>query len=237
MQPKALGIITARGGSKSIIRKNIKELRGKPLIAWTIEAAKKSGVFDRIILSTDDGEISRLGKNYGVDVPFMRPAKLAQDAVPTLPVIQHAVTWLKDNENYEANYASILQPTAPLRQDWHLKEAFELLQKSNADSVVGVSPVPGEYNPYWQFFVEPDGGLKLFTGEPLSNIIERRQEQPVTYTRNGAIYIFKKETLFGQTPLYGDKSLGYVMEPKYSVNIDTLEDWYRAEIHLREFNL
>src|SRR3989344_1993183 len=118
-----LGIITARGGSKGIPRKNIKDLCGKPLIAYTIEAAKDSGVFSRLIISTDDQEIADVAKQYGAELPFMRPAELAQDATPHVPVLQHAVSWLRDNEHFFPDYVMILQPTSPMRQDFHIKEA------------------------------------------------------------------------------------------------------------------
>ncbi|MBI2055590.1 MAG: acylneuraminate cytidylyltransferase family protein, partial [Candidatus Sungbacteria bacterium] len=127
---KILGIIPARGGSKSIPRKNIKELGGKPLIAWTIEAAKKSGVFDRIILTTDDSEIAEVGREWGVEVPFMRPNELAEDHTPTLPVIQHTLAWLEDNESYEPDAVMILQPTTPFRQPHHIQEAVQLFRQS-----------------------------------------------------------------------------------------------------------
>ena len=110
---KILGIIPARGGSKSVPRKNIKDLGGKPLIAWTIEAAKASGVFDRLILTTDDEEIAEVGKKWGAEVAFMRPAELAQDTTPTLPVLQHAVKWLEDNDGSKPDAGMILQPTTP----------------------------------------------------------------------------------------------------------------------------
>ncbi len=116
---KILGVITARGGSKGIPRKNIKDLKGQPLIAYTIKAAQESGIFDRLIISTDDSEIAEVAKKYGVTAPFTRPAELAQDATPHLPVMQHAVKWLQDKENYRPDFVSILQPTAPLRQAWH----------------------------------------------------------------------------------------------------------------------
>ena len=138
---KILGVITARGGSKGIPGKNIKPFLGKPLIAYTIEAAKKSGVFDpavggtsRLILSTDDPEIAEVAKKYGCEVPFMRPKELAEDKSAHLPVMQHAVQWLKDNENYQPDYVMILQPTSPLRQPFHIKEAVELILKTGADS-------------------------------------------------------------------------------------------------------
>src|SRR3990167_5226090 len=113
-QYKILGIITARGGSKGVPGKNIKLLGGKPLIAYSIEAAQKSGVFDRIILTTDDLKIAEVAKKYGCEAPFMRPAELAGDAVQHLPVLRHAVQWLKDNEGYSPDYCMTLQPTSPL---------------------------------------------------------------------------------------------------------------------------
>lgn len=158
-----LGIITARGGSKGILRKNIKELAGKPLIAYTIEAAKGSGVFSRIVLSTDDDEIAEVGRKYGAEVPFMRPTELAKDTTPTLPVLIHAVEWLKGNENFYPDYTVILQPTAPLRQARHLNEALDLLIKSGADSVVSVCEVPGDFNPHWQLEIDRESRLRIFT--------------------------------------------------------------------------
>ncbi|MEK7090871.1 MAG: acylneuraminate cytidylyltransferase family protein [Patescibacteria group bacterium] len=126
MNPKILGIITARGGSKGIPGKNIKLLSGKPLVVYTIEAAKKSASLDRIILTTDDEAIAKVAKQNGCEVPFMRPAELAKDDTPTMPVVQHALKWLAENENYGPDAVMILQPTSPLRQDFHIKEAVEL---------------------------------------------------------------------------------------------------------------
>jgi len=225
-----LGIITARGGSKGIPRKNIKELFGKSLIVYTIEAVKESGVFDRLVLSTDDEEIAEVAKKYGCEVPFMRPAELAEDTTPTLPVLQHSVKWLRDNENYSPDYVMILQPTAPLRQPWHIREAVSLFEKTGGDSIVSISEVPGDFNPHWQFIIDENQRLNLFTGEPLKQVIRRRQDLPKTYTRNGAIYLFKTELLFSDSPsFYGNDTRAYVMEEKYSVNIDRQEDWIEAE--------
>ena len=229
---KLLGIITARGGSKGIPRKNIKELAGKPLIAYTIEAALSSGVFNRIVLSTDDQEIAETGKRCGAEVPFVRPAELAQDDTPTLPVLQHAVKWLKDNEGYLPDYVAILQPTAPLRQARHLKESFQKLVDSKADSVVSVTEIPGHYSPYWAVTADERGLGTLFTGEPIKARIPRRQELPrPAYAHNGAIYIFRTGLLFdSEKPnFYGDKVVIYPMDAKYSVNLDQPEDWEEAE--------
>lgn len=233
---KILGVITARGGSKSIPRKNVKELAGKPLIAWTIEAARASGVFDRIILSTDDPEIAEVGRRYGVEVPFLRPAGLAQDTTPHLPVLQHAVKWLEEHEGYKPDYVAILQPTAPLRQAFHLREAVELLEKTGADSLVSVVEIPGHFSPYWAVVEGEDGWVRLFTGQPIRERIWRRQDFPAkTYAHNGAIYIFRTGLLFDpQRPsFYGERVRLYPMEEKYSVNVDNPEDWERAERAIR----
>lgn len=234
MTKRVLGVITARGGSKGILGKNIKELLGKPLIWYTIDAAKKSGVFDRIILSTDDEKIAEVAKGYGCEVPFMRPKELAADKTPHLPVMRHAVSFLKEKEGYSPDYTVILQPTSPLRRAFHIKGAVELLQKSGADSVVSVSELPAHYHPKWQFGLAFDNKLNIFTGEPFSQIVNRRQDLPKTYTRNGAIYLFKPELLFKDPPsFYGDNVCGYVMDQKYNVNIDSIEDWERAEAALK----
>lgn len=236
---KILGVITARGGSKGIPRKNIKDLCGQPLIAYTIKAAQESGIFDRIILSTDDAEIAEVAKRYGVEVPFMRPAELAQDGTPHLPVMQHAVKWLAENENYSPDFAAILQPTAPLRQAWHLREAKDILLRLGADSVVSVVEIPGHYSPYWAVTCDENGLGKLFIDQPIRDRIPRRQNFPKkTYAHNGALYLFKTELLFdGENPnFYGDRVAVYPIEEKYSINIDNVEDWVLAEKALAEFN-
>lgn len=230
-----LGIIPARGGSKGIPRKNIKPLCGKPLIAYTVESAISSGIFHRIILTTDSEEIASVGKQFGAEVPFLRPPELAEDNTPTLPVILHTLKWLKEKEGFVPDHTVILQPTTPLRQGFHLKEAIDLLIKSEADSVVSVSEVPGHYNPHWQFKLDLKNRLKIFTGESLQNIVKRRQDLLKTYTRNGAIYAFKTKLLFEATPsFYGNDVCAYIMEGKYSVNIDSMEDFKMAEIKMAE---
>lgn len=230
---KVLGIITARGGSKGIPRKNVKLLAGKPLIAHTIDAAKESDVFDRIIVSTDDAEIAEVAKRCGADVPFMRPAELAGDTTPTLPVLVHALTWLKENEQYAPDVVMLLQPTAPLRKPEHIKGALDLFAASGADSVVSVSEVPGHHNPHWQFNLDPENRIQIFTGEAFKDIVKRRQELPKTYTRNGAIYLFKTSLLFASAPsFYGTDVRALVMDAASSVNIDSPEDFALAEFRL-----
>ncbi len=230
MSEKVLGVITARGGSKGIPGKNIKPFFGKPLIAYTIEAAITSGVFDKLILSTDDKEIAGVAKKFGCDAPFIRPAELAGDNTPHLSVIQHAVRWLKENEKYEPDYVMILQPTSPLRRPEHIKESVDLMLKYRSDSVVRVSPVPGHYNPQWQFVLGEGNALKIFTGGPFRDIIKRRQDLSTTYAKNGSIFLIKTANLFDNRPsLYGDDVRAYVMDEKFSTNIDTPGDWSATE--------
>ena len=234
MRSKIVGIITARGGSKGIPGKNIKLLAGKPLIAYTIEAAQKSGVFDRLIVSTDCPMIAHIAKRYGCEAPFLRPQELAESTTASLPVIQHAVAWLKEHEGYEPEYVMILQPTSPLRQDFHIREAATLLEKTGADSVVSVSKIPAHYHPRWQCTIGARGELAIFTGEPFAGMVKRRQDLSQTYTRNGAIYVGRARTLFADNPgIYGNRVIAYVMDEKYSVNIDELDDWAYAEAMLK----
>ena len=237
MKLKVLGVITARGGSKSIPQKNIKLMLGKPLLAHTIEAAKKSGVFDRLIISTDDERIAEVAREYGCEVPFIRPAELAQDDTPHLPVMQHAVAWLRDNQNYLPDYVMILQPTSPLRQHFHIRESVELAGSSKADSVVGVAKLPEQFNPNRSLFVaDGEGFLKLFSGRPLYERHYQRQLASDTYLNNASIYLFKPDLLFDEENpnLFGEKTLPYVMDEKYSVDINTEEDWLAAERKLKQ---
>lgn len=231
---KILGIIPARGGSKSIPRKNIKPFLGKPLIAWVIETLKTSGVCDRVIVSTDDKEIADVAKQYGAEVPFMRPSELAEDTTPTLPVLQQAVSWLREHEGYNPDYVLLLEPPSVSKRPFHIREAVELLLKTGADSVVSVAEVPGVFSPSWQLKVGEEGRMEIFTGGPLKNFIRRRQNLPKTYYRNSAIYLFKTDLLFVSEPsLYGDDVRGYITESKYSIDMDTPEDWIVAEAMMK----
>lgn len=228
---KVLGIIPARGGSKGIQRKNIKMLAGKPLLAHAIDAAKDSGILERIVVSTDDAEIADVAKQFGAEV-LMRPEELAQDKTPTLPVLIHVVESLK-REGYGADAVMLLQPTAPLRTGVHIQGAYDLFNASGADSVVSVAEIPDTHNPHWQFVLDADSRMSIFTGEDFKDIIARRQDLEKTYTREGAIYLFKTELLFRDPPsFYGTDVRAYVMDAAHSLNIDTPEDFALAELRL-----
>lgn len=238
--PKILAIITARGGSKGVPGKNIKSLGGKPLIAYTIEAAKKSGVFDRIILTTDDIKIAEVAKQYGCEVPFMRPAELAGDAVQHLPVLRHAVQWLKDNEGYVPDYCMTLQPTSPFRQAEHIRQAVEIILKTGADSVLGVSEIPGHYSPHKSMTMGAAGELVLFNGNPVRKRTMRRQDLATCYFSNGTLYLYKTGNLFGDdgpAAFFGDDVRACVMDAKYGVDIDTPADWELAEFLLPKLKI
>ena len=228
---KALGVITARGGSKGIPGKNLKLLAGVPLIAYTIEAARASGVFDRVIATTDDTAIAECARTYGCDVPFMRPPELAQDETPHLPVLQHAVSWLAEHEGYRPEVVVILQPTSPLRRVEDIQRAIAMLADGSADSVVSVSAVPSHMNPMRMLRVDEHGSAVLFvSGQPVRHRINRRQDMPEAWVMNGALYALRTEVLFGREPsLYGNHSLALPMPDPYGISIDTPEDWSAAE--------
>jgi len=232
---KVLGVVTARGGSKGLPGKNLRALDGKPLIAHTIDAARESRAFDRLILSTDDDAIAAAGRACGCDVPFMRPAELARDETPHLPVLQHAVQWLREHERYEADAVMILQPTSPLRRAEDIRESIALLERTGADSVVSVSEVPAHHNPMRTLRVDADGFATLFvTGEPVRRRINRRQDMPTAWTMNGAIYLFRTHVLDAPEPsLYGERTAAYVMPHEFGISIDSLEDWAVVEDTLR----
>lgn len=233
---KVLGVITARGGSKGIPGKNLKLLGGRPLIAYTIDAAQQSNALDRLILSTDDAAIAEAAQALGCEVPFLRPPELARDDTPHLPVMQHAVEWLAAHDNYHPDLVLILQPTSPLRRPEHVREAVSLAQTSGADSVVGVSAVPVHHHPLRTLRVDADGTATLFvTGEPLRRRDKRRQDLPPVWAMNGAIYLFRTSTLFDPEPsLFGARSVAYVMPHSSALSIDDPDDWTEVERHLAQ---
>ena len=230
IQGRALGVIPARGASKSIPRKNLALLCGRPLITYAFQAAKDSRFLHRVVLSTDDEDIAELGQRHGIEVPFLRPAELARDDTPTLPVIQHAVRFLEKAENYRPDYVAILQPTSPLRRGCHIDEALQLLAQGGADSVVSVVEVPHNFGPVSVMQIV-DGRLKPFldTGE----IILRRQDKPKVYARNGpAVLAMTYETLMVKDSLFGEDCWPYIMPEEVSLDIDKPFDLELASLLL-----
>lgn len=222
---RILGIVPARGGSKGVPRKNIRLLGGKPLLAYTAESAKASSFLTKIVLSTDDEEIAETGRQWGFDVPFLRPSELALDSSPTLPVIQHALDYYSlKGEEFDAMV--LLEVTSPFRMPGLIDSAIAKFIELDADALVSVLPIPESYNPHWAFEQDEKGYLQIATGD--TKIIPRRQELPKAFHRDGSIYI-TKTSVVKQGSLYGTKLAFVENDPKYSINIDTLKDWEQAE--------
>lgn len=228
---KVLGVITARAGSKGLPGKNVKLLAGKPLLAYTIEAARASGALDALILSTEDEQIADVGRQLGCDVPFIRPRALAQDDTPHLPVIQHAVRWMAERAKYSCDAVMTLQPTSPLRQAEDIRAAADLLERSGADSVVSASEVPAHVHPMRALRVDDTGAAVLFvTGKAVRHRINRRQDLPPAWVMNGAIYVCRTRVLFAAEPsLYGDRVMAYRMPADRGLSIDDARDFAEAE--------
>ena len=222
-----LGVIPARGGSKGIKRKNLHPLAGKPLIQYTIEAARKCRYLSRVVVSTDDPEIAELAANMELEV-LRRPEDIAHDATPMVPVIQHVVRSLSE-DGYQPEIIVVLQPTAPLRRIEHIDDCLELISATGINSVVSVSPVPGHFHPDWQFIISEDGELQTFSGRDLDELQTRRQELLMTYTRNGAIYAVQKAAFLESESLMAPPCIAYIMAAEDSVNIDSEEDIWVAE--------
>ncbi len=226
-----LALIPARGGSKGIPRKNIRNFAGYPLIAWSIAAAKQSKRVTRVIVSTDDEEIAAVAREWGAETPFLRPVDLAQDATTDLPVFEHTLKWLEEIESYHPEIVVQLRPTSPIRPVNMLDDAIEiLLNHKDADCVRGV--VPAAQNPFkmWRFNGE---------GKPLNPLLEvegiaepynaPRQILPPVYWQTGHVDAIRTSTIAQKKSLTGDVIYPLVIDPVYTVDIDTLPDWAKYE--------
>jgi len=233
MKKEILAIIPARGGSKGIPKKNMILLCGKPLIQYTIDAAKKSTFISRIILSSDDDEIINYCKSQDIEVLFRRPFKLAQDNTPMIDVVKHAIKFLKKKENYKPEFIILLQPTSPLRTEKHIDEALNKLINSNADSIISVMEIPHQFNPLSVMKMGVEGNLAFFIKE--GKKCRRRQDKAILYARNGpAIFVSKYECILKNNVLYSGNILPYFMKRKISIDIDNTFDLKLAEILLKE---
>jgi len=235
---KIVAVIPARGGSKRIPRKNIKNFCGKPMIAWTILGALKSKYLDRVIVSTDDQEIAKVAKKYGAEVPFLRPEELAIPTIGIEPTLKHAYQWLLENENYKADALALLMPTAPLRQTRHIDEAIEIFKNKKIDSVVAVNETPANHTPYWTLIRSKIGKVTLFDGTSLKDMTVRSQDFPQKcYGRNDLIYVLKPKNLFEKkSNLYGNKVELYIIpDPSnYEADINTPDEWADAEMKFQK---
>ncbi len=228
--PRTIGIITARGGSKGVPRKNIKMLGGKPLIAYMIEAALGSKLLTRCIVSTDDKEIAEIARKAGADVPFLRPAELAQDDTRDLPVLQHAVRWLKENGNEDYDAVMMLHPTSPFCRGEDLDACIELMTKTGADSVMSMVEV-ADFAPQKLKVITDGRILPLLDDEGKETL--PRAAGPAVYKRNAAIYLTKTPLILSGD-LFGETSMAYVMPKERSLDINSLSDFSYAEFLLSQ---
>lgn len=223
---RVLALIPARGGSKGVPRKNVRTLGGKPLIEYTIAAAQAATRIDRVVVSTEDDEIAAVARSLGAEVPFIRPAVLAQDDTPMFPVIMHALETITA-DGWTPDAVCLLQPTFPFRRPQDIDACIEALESRHADCVISVHRVPHRFNPHWVYVENPDGSLQLATGEP--EPIPRRQELPPAFHRSGAVYVSRASVITEHGSLYGDRVVGHETPAESSCNIDTMDDWAQAE--------
>jgi len=233
---QVLAIIQARGGSKSIPRKNIKELGGKPLIAWTIEAAKNSKLVTRTIVSTDDEEIAAVSKKFGAEVPFMRPAEFATDEAKSVGLLKHALNWLREHENYRPDIVVQLKPTNPLRTSEHIDAAVKsFAELPGIDSLITVTKALSHPLKTYKF---NGNNLELFVSEEISMIKEAsklpRQNLPEAFVQNSCVNVINPEIILKKGTSLGKKIKGFVMSREDSVNIDVPLDFEIAEILLKK---
>jgi CMP-N,N'-diacetyllegionaminic acid synthase len=222
---KLLAIVPARSGSKRLPRKNVREFHGKPLIAWSIEAGLASNYVDKVIVSTDDEEISRISKKYGADVPFLRPTELASDHVTTIDVVVHILKYFKSID-VMYDYVLLLQPTSPLRVTHHIDEALEKMIEKGAKGVISVCKV--EHPLEWTNSLPGDGSMDSFIDRKHLN--KRSQDLQERYRINGAIYVAKSSDLLKEKTFLLERGvIAYFMERNVSVDIDTEEDFILAE--------
>jgi N-acylneuraminate cytidylyltransferase len=228
---EVLAIIPARGGSKGIPRKNIRNFAGYPLIAWSIAAGKQSKMVTRVIVSTDDEEIASVAREYGAEVPFLRPVELAQDNTLDLPVFEQALKWLEEIEEYKPEMVVQLRPTSPIRPRNCVDDAISiLLQHPRADCVRGV--VPAGQNPHKMWRIsKPDGPMTPLLEVP--GIAEPynapRQILPPIYWQTGHIDAIRASSISRKRSLTGDKIYPLIIDPRYTVDIDNLSDWAKYE--------
>jgi len=223
-----LGLVPARGGSKGVPGKNVRPLAGHTLLEYTARAARESGVIDRVILSTDSPEVADAGRRAGLEVPFMRPASLAADDTPMLPVIEHALAEIARG-GWSPDIIVLLQPTSPLRRPGHIRDAVAKLRATRADSVVTVNQLPLDRSPDYVLRIE-NGSLRPFLPEGAR--ITRRQDARPAYYREGTVYAFWRTTLEKHGGIYGEDCRPQLLDPSESLSIDTEDDWNEAERRL-----
>jgi CMP-N,N'-diacetyllegionaminic acid synthase len=225
--------ICARGGSKGVKNKNIKELHGKPLIVYTIEQAKASGLFDHIVISTDSDDIANIAKKYGAEVFFKRSAEMASDTAGKFDVIRDAFQRSEEYYNKKFDYLIDLDATAPLRNIEDIVNAYEQFKNDNNDNLI--TAMPSRKSPYFNL-VEQDKNGKVYLSKTLDDAIVRRQDAPKSYDMNASIYIWKRDVILNQNKLFLENTGLYVMPEERSIDIDTELDYKFVEFLMKENN-
>jgi CMP-N,N'-diacetyllegionaminic acid synthase len=226
-----LGLVTARGGSKSIPGKNVKLLAGKPLIRWTIDEARKTHLVSRLLVSTDDEEIRSVSLAGGAEVPFLRPAEIAGDTSPHIDVMIHALDWLKNEQNYIPDYVLLLQPTSPFRTVQDIDGVIRMaMDNPKADALIGVCEA--DNHPLLIKKLDSQGRLEDYIRSDLAYL--RRQDLPPAYVINGAIYLNKPSALRRKRKLIPKGALAYIMPKERSLDVDTPWDFHVAELIMND---
>jgi CMP-N-acetylneuraminic acid synthetase len=220
-RPRVLAVITARGGSKRLKNKNIRLLQGKPLMAYSIMAALRTRQIDRVVVSTDSSAIARIARQYGADVPFIRPARLAQDTTQVLDVLRHLLVELEKREGQPYDVVVLLQPTSPLRTHRHIAGAIDLFLRKKAATVIGVCPM--EHSPYWAVIVDGRGRLRPLLREKRPFVM-RGQDLPVVYRLNGAVYVYRSDIILKKQAVVSSRTYAYIMDRMVSYDIDDALD-------------
>ncbi|MCB9805869.1 acylneuraminate cytidylyltransferase family protein [Candidatus Nomurabacteria bacterium] len=218
---KVIAIALARGGSKSIPRKNVLPLHGKPLVAWPIDLAKSIDRIDRVVMTTDDDEIAEIAKKHGAEVPFKRPMELCDDETTTLPVIRHCIEYLENEEGYRPDVVLILYPTNPFLKKERVEQALDLFENTKCDSVLSVVK---DWGRFWR---NEEGGNYL----PLhpKERVNRQYYEPL-YREDGAMYFSRRNVLMDQNLLVSEDNTEFVvMEEGEHIDIDEIADWKKAE--------
>ena len=226
---KNLAIIPARSGSKGLPDKNIKLLCGKPLLAYSIDAAKESGMFEEIFVSTESGEYADIAKKYGASVPFLRTEATAGDSASSWDVVIETVNRYREM-GQEFDTITLLQPTSPLRTGKDIQSGYKMMESKGAKVVIGVCEM--DHSPLWSNILPEDFSMKNFLREEAKN--KPRQELPIHYRINGALYIVKVDVLEHIQDMYSDNCFAYVMQREKSIDIDTALDFKIAEAILKD---
>ena len=228
LRGSSLGLVPARGGSRTIPRKNIRPLGGRPLISHVLGAIRESGAVDRVVVSTDDEEIAAVARGAGAETPFLRPAELAGDEVSGIAVVEHALRWLAEEEGYEPEFVLLVQPTEPFVRPEQIRAAFELLVERGADSAITTVEVPRNFHPFHVRVADGEGFLRF--DRPDDHAAHpTRQSDPPRYAF-GNLYWFRREAFLAERQVEPGRRVGLPIDPLSALDLNTEEDWRLAEL-------